>query len=318
MVVGRVARGAAVRAGVHHRLARLQHPAHHGLALRAVDPGQQLGQPVPEVPRDRQPVDPGQRLVDPYEGELGVVDGHPDRGLREEAVQHRQVRLDPAQRGHVRGHREHQRAAAGTGDRMGAELQVDVVPFPVAHREHPGPAAAVQDPLEQLQHLRPVLLRGQQLRGPRADGLLRGVTEQGLGVAAPVQDPAVGLDQRGGDRHHQQGVRPLGRFRPRHTAGRHPPGPAGLVLTTLVHHARSPWPAPPGGRPHQPCHPPTPPTDPARHTCPEAVPAQAGPASRARRDGVGRLGRDLKDQWSIPAAGRFPGRPARGFAGSHM
>lgn len=145
MVVARVARGAAVREVVHHRLAALQHPAHHRLGLGAVDPGQHLGEPSAQRAFDAQAVGVRQRLVQPDEAQVGVEHRHAHRGLGEEPVEEGQVGLEPVQRGHLGGDRQHHRGAAGAEDRMGAELQVHQVPVPVPDREDPGPGPARQD-----------------------------------------------------------------------------------------------------------------------------------------------------------------------------
>ncbi len=191
----RIAGDAAVRAGVHHRLPGLQHLSHGLFDLGAVDAGQHGGYPAAEVGGGRHAVHPGERLVDPDVAQVGVVDRHAYRRAAEDAVQHRQVGLDGMQGAGVGGGGEQQQGVGRAGDRVGAELQVDLVAVAVADREDAGPAGAAHDPFEEVEHLGAVAAVGEQLGGEAADGLLGGVAEQGLGVLAPVQDQSVVLKQ---------------------------------------------------------------------------------------------------------------------------
>ena len=79
------------RLRVHDRLARLEHAA-----VERDEDGRELADDVAEVTADvllrREPVDRGERVVDPDEAELAIPEADPDRGRDEQRVQLR-VRL---------------------------------------------------------------------------------------------------------------------------------------------------------------------------------------------------------------------------------
>ncbi len=218
-VTAGVTGGAAVRAGVDHRPAGGQHPAHHLFDVGAVEARQDGADPPAQVVGDGQAVDPGEGLVQPDVAQVGVVDRQADRGLAEEAVQDRDVLLDVPQGPDLGGGGEQQRRTARTGDRIGAELQVDDVAVAVAQREHAGPALPGHDPFEQAGDLGALAGVDQQPCRVVADGLLCAVAEQGLRVLAPVQDQAVALEECGGEGDQPVAVEACGSGARRLTAG---------------------------------------------------------------------------------------------------
>ncbi len=199
-VAARVAGDAAVRAGVDDGFAGGEHLPHDGFDLGGVDAGQHGGDPAAEVLFDGEAVDPGQGVVEADEAQVGVVDGEADRRLVEEAVEDGQVGFDLAQGVHVGGGGQQQGAAVGPGDGVGVELQFGGGAVAPPDRVGAGPAAAGQQLADQSLSGVHAVVGEQQPGGVFADGLPGGPAGEGLGLLAPVQDPAVVLDQGGGQR----------------------------------------------------------------------------------------------------------------------
>ncbi|WP_208865967.1 hypothetical protein [Kitasatospora cheerisanensis] len=221
---GRPARRGLVRQ--HRQQRRVVHPqcGRAGGGQRGQQPaaalrgagGQQGGQRVGGLPGGRR--EGGGDLLRAGPGGRG--------GVRDEALAEGDPGAGGAQRAGVGGQRE-QRAAGRFGERVDPPQDVALPFLAVVHRHRAGPRAVRGEVVEGVEGVAAVRggVRGvagadggqQAVRGA-AGGDGGAVAEQFLGGAVPHRDPAVRVDQHGGDpqqRHHPggaaaRGVRPVG------------------------------------------------------------------------------------------------------------
>lgn len=145
--------------------------------------------------------DRGEPLVGPHHGEVGAEQYETERGLAENSLRGREVRLDEAQGADV-----HHDADRGpfTGRRL-ARHHIDLgEPVHGVLARHPEGDEA--RPLLAVEHLAdPTVAVPAQLGGHEcldrvlAHGLVSGNAEETGGPAAPLLDQAIGADREGGD-----------------------------------------------------------------------------------------------------------------------